>query len=295
VSTVETEEDDVEGPEADDAPDLEAANIEESPPAPETFEQLAARGESLTPTEVRLVLQSLLLVADRPLGLSELHDATGIPETALQSALTLLEEEWHEGRSGVVLLQVGEGWQLRTEPSTAEYVRRLLQVKPQRLTRPALETLAVVAYRQPVTRPEIEDVRGVDCGAVLKALLERRLVKILGKKEEVGRPLLYGTTREFLEFFALRDLSGLPTLREFHELSEEHRALVARKEAPRPSPAGTVADLADPAFVARMEAQEHASQEALGALEAAMSTAEAHARAAAQALTPKSPEPSDGP
>jgi segregation and condensation protein B len=282
-------------PEADDAPELEAANIEESPPALEPFEQLAARGELLSRDQVRMVLQSLLFVADRPLALRPLHDATGIPEAALQEGLERLQDEWRGGQSGIVLSQVGEGWRLRTDASTAEYVRRLLQVKPQRLTRPALETLAVVAYRQPVTRPEIEDVRGVDCGAVLKALLERRLVKILGKKEEVGRPLLYGTTREFLEFFALRDLSGLPTLREFHELSEEHRALVARKEAPRPGPAGTVEQLADPAFVARMEAQERASEEALGALEAAMSSAEAHARAAAEALAPKNAEPPDSP
>ena len=108
-------------------------------------------------------------------------------------------------------------------------------MKPQRLTRAALETLAIVAYRQPVTRPEVEDIRGVDCGAVLKALLERRLIKILGKKEEPGRPILYGTTREFLEFFALKDLASLPTLREFHELSEEHREIV-EKEAPGRGP-----------------------------------------------------------
>ena len=110
-------------------------------------------------------------------------------------------------------------------------MRRFLRVKPQRLTRAALETLAIVAYRQPVTRPEVEEIRGVDCGAVMKALLERKLVKILGKKEEPGRPILYGTTREFLEFFALKDLASLPTLREFHELSEEHREIV-EKEAP---------------------------------------------------------------
>ncbi len=85
-----------------------------------------------------------------------------------------------------MLHEVAGGWQLRTAPDTADYVRRFLKVKPQRLTRAALETLAIIAYRQPVTRPEIEDIRGVDCGAVVKALLERRLIKILGKKEEAG-------------------------------------------------------------------------------------------------------------
>ena len=117
----------------------------------------------------------------------------------------------------------------RTSPDNSAFARRCLKVKPQRLTRAALETLAIIAYRQPVTRPEIEEIRGVDCGAVVKALLERRLIKILGKKEEPGRPMLYGTTKEFLEFFALKDLASLPTLREFHELSEEHREIVEKQ------------------------------------------------------------------
>src|SRR5690606_36991221 len=128
----------------------------------------------------------------------------------------------------------------------AEYVRRFLRVKPQRLTRAAVETLAIIAYRQPVTRPEIEDIRGVDSGAVLKALLDRKLIKIMGKKDEVGWPILYGTTREFLEFFALKDLSALPTLREFHELTQEHQEIVERTE--KPTAEGTVANLADPDF-----------------------------------------------
>jgi segregation and condensation protein B len=133
---------------------------------------------------------------------------------------------------------VAGGWQFRTDPDSGDFVRRFLRVKPHRLTRAALETLAIIAYRQPVTRPEIEDVRGVDSGAVVKALLERRLIKILGKKEEPGRPLLYGTTKEFLEFFNLRDLKDLPTLREFHELSEEHQAQVAALEGV--APAGSI-------------------------------------------------------
>ena len=89
-----------------------------------------------------------------------------------------------------------------------------------------LETLSIVAYRQPITRPEIDDIRGVDCGPVLKTLLDRGLMRIIGKKEEVGRPMLYGTTPEFLRIFSLRDLTQLPTLREFHELSAEHQAKV---------------------------------------------------------------------
>jgi segregation and condensation protein B len=119
------------------------------------------------------------------------------------------------------LCEVAGGWQFRTNPDNAEWVRKMLASKPVRLSRAALETLAVIAYRQPVTRAEIEDVRGVDSGGVLKLLLDRRLIKIIGKKEEIGRPSLYGTTKDFLEFFGLKDLTNLPTLREFHELTEE--------------------------------------------------------------------------
>jgi segregation and condensation protein B len=191
--------------------------------------------------------------------------------------------------SGIVLTEVAGGWQFRTDPDSGEFVRRFLRVKPHRLTRAALETLAIIAYRQPVTRPEIEDVRGVDSGAVVKALLERRLIKILGKKDEIGRPILYGTTREFLEFFALKDLSALPTLREFHELSEEHRTLVDREA---PAPAGTegiVDELADPAFEQGLEDAAPGAEEAMEALEAAMEEAEARSKAATASLGTESP------
>jgi segregation and condensation protein B len=166
-------------------------------------------------------------------------------------------------------------------------------VKPQRLTRAAVESLAIIAYRQPVTRREIEGIRGVDCGAVIKALLDRRLIKILGKKEEVGRPILYGTTKEFLEFFALKDLGALPTLREFHELTEEHQEIV-EQETPRPRPEGIVAELADPAFQQRMVEQEQRSEEALAELEQAIEGADEKAAAAAALLnTPEKPANGD--
>jgi segregation and condensation protein B len=161
-------------------------------------------------------------------------------------------------------------------------------VKPQRLTRAALETLAIIAYRQPVTRPEIEEIRGVDCGAVVKALLERRLVKILGKKEEPGRPILYGTTREFLEFFSLKDLASLPTLREFHELSEEHRDIVEKQPETAPEPiAGLVDQLRDENLRGELEAKRAESDAALEELERAIDEADARTRAAEAALAEK--------
>jgi segregation and condensation protein B len=125
--------------------------------------------------------------------------------------------------------EVSGGYQLRTRPEYADFLRKLGQSRPFRFSRPALESLSIIAYRQPVTRSEIEYLRGVDSGSVVKTLLEKRLIRILGKKDVPGKPMIYGTTKEFLELFGLSDLSALPTLREFSELvpEEENEAFMA--------------------------------------------------------------------
>jgi segregation and condensation protein B len=274
---------------------VEPADIDERPLEFEPFDRLAQKSRRLPAERVRTIVESLLFVTDRPVTVEQLHEATGIDRPLLVSALQSLGEIHRAEASGIVLSEVAGGWQLRTDPGSAEYVRRFLRVKPQRLTRAALETLAIVAYRQPVTRPEIEDVRGVDSAAVLKALLERRLIKILGKKEEVGRPILYGTTREFLEFFALKDLSALPTLREFQELSEEHRTLVDQEAPAAPlSTQGLVEELADPGFERSLEEAAPGAEQAMADLERAMAEAEARSRAAAASLGSSSAAPTSG-
>src|SRR5262245_55010454 len=145
--------------------------------------------------KLKSILESLLFASERPLGVRELRVVVGeVDAPELVAALGELAQDYQA--RGFALLEVAGGYQFRTNPENAEWVRRLLGAKPMRLSRAALETLAVIAYRQPVTRAEIEDVRGVDSGGVLKVLLERRLVKILGKKEEIGRPMLYGTSKE---------------------------------------------------------------------------------------------------
>lgn len=266
----------------------ESATVESVPVPDVSFDKLQARARRFDGEQVRSILESLLLVADKALPLEQLERITGIaPEVSL-GVLRTMSERFRDGLGGIVLHEVAGGWQLRTSAENAEFVRRLLQVRPQRLTRAALETLAIVAYRQPVTRPEIEDIRAVDCGAVIKALLERKLVKILGKKEEPGHPLLYGTTREFLEFFNLKNLASLPTLREFQELSEESRQIVeelAPEEGAAPI-SGTVAQLADPAFMEKQRQSEAASEKALDDLELAMSAADEKARETAALLDP---------
>jgi segregation and condensation protein B len=282
-------------PALDDVPsaDIDVADAKEEP-----FEKLAAAGRRLSEARVRTVVETLLFLAERPLSVEEIRQATGVEAARVARALDQLSGHHRDGISGIVLHEVAGGWQLRTSPDNAEFARRFLRVKPQRLTRAALETLAIVAYRQPVTRPEIEEIRGVDCGAVVKALLERRLVKILGKKEEPGRPILYGTTKEFLEFFSLKDLASLPTLREFHELSEEHRDIVEKQPEPAPEPiAGLVDELRDEHLRAELEAKRAEGDAALEELEAAIDRADERSRAAESALAEKKggePDPEPG-
>jgi segregation and condensation protein B len=119
---------------------------------------------------------------------------------------------------GIVIDEVAGGYQMRTPREHAGYVRKLLAARPPRLSRPLMETVAIIAYRQPITRPEIEQLRGVDSGGVLETLLEKRLVKIAGRKDAPGRPIIYETTAEFLELFGLKNLEGLPDLSEFREI-----------------------------------------------------------------------------
>jgi segregation and condensation protein B len=266
--------------------DVDPAEIEVAEKE-EPFDKLVAKAKRYSAEKVRTAVEALLFLAEKPLTPEEVRQATGVDVERVGKALDALSGHYREGVSGVVLHEVSGGWQLRTSPDVAEHARRFLKVKPQRLTRAALETLAIIAYRQPVTRPEIEDIRAVDCGAVVKALLERKLVKILGKKEEPGRPMLYGTTREFLEFFALKDLASLPTLREFHELSEEHRDIVEKEAPPERAPIeGLVAELTDPNLRAALEARQAEADAALDELERAIEKADTTRTSAEAALTP---------
>ncbi len=228
-------------------------------------------------TDLDVAIEALLFVSRAPLSISALSEVAGGSPAEVRVALIRLQEHYGEDRSGIVLNEVAGGYQLRSAESQKARVRQLLGIKPQRLTRAAMETLALVAYRQPVTRPEIEDVRGVDCGAVLKALLERGMLRILGKKEEPGRPLLYGTTREFLALFGLSALSALPTLREFRELSEENRSLVERETTGEPLPP-SLTELADDSLSERFQDLETEEHRALADLEAAMAEAEARSK-----------------
>ncbi len=179
------------------------------------------------------IVESLLLAADKPLTVKQICDLLGESDVGRVNAAVEAVTAYYNER-GVQLQAVAGGYQFRTHPRNAVWVQKLLAQKPVRLSRAQLETLAIVSYRQPITRPEIDQIRGVDTGGSLKMLMDRSLIRILGKKEEPGRPLLYGTTKEFLAFFNLSDLKDLPTLREFHELSDEHQAQVEALESQAP-------------------------------------------------------------
>jgi segregation and condensation protein B len=188
-------------------------------PEPGDAEDEVEAARELTEIHLRGLLEALVFASDRPMKTGELARLASAPMRQVRDVMGELRAEYL--KRGIVLDEVAGGWLFRTNAQYAPFVRELTGGRPVRLTRAQLETLAIAAYRQPITRPEIDDIRGVDTGATLKLLLERDLVRILGKKDEPGRPLLYGTTANFLEFFNMKSLKDLPTLREFTELSDE--------------------------------------------------------------------------
>lgn len=170
--------------------------------------------------ELKSAIEALLFVSGNPLSADRLK---GIFEEAtteqIEAQLQALRQEYGDRDAGIMLAEVAGGYQFATRPENAAWVRKFKSVKvSSKLSKPALETLAIVAYKQPITRSEVEAIRGVNIGGIMRNLMERRLVKIVGKKDVPGKPMLYGTTLEFLQYFGLKDLSALPTLREFQEL-----------------------------------------------------------------------------
>jgi segregation and condensation protein B len=178
----------------------------------------------MPPSNLPAALEALLFSSDEPLTLSLLAESLDVAPEAVVEALARLDESYRARGAGVELREIAGGHLLVTAPEHAEWVGRLLRGRKRvRLSRAALETMAIVAYKQPVTKVEIESIRGVDSSAVLATLLERNLITIRGRSKVVGRPLLYGTTAEFLDYFGLKDLAELPR-------PEELRALVAARE-----------------------------------------------------------------
>ncbi len=184
--------------------------------------------------ELKSAIEAILFIAGNPLPVERFknlfEDAT---QEQIEAQLAALKHDYEGRDAGIMLAEIAGGYQIATRPELAAWLRKFRSVKVStRLSKPALETLAIVAYKQPITRTEAEAIRGVNIGGIMRNLIERRLVKIVGKKDVPGKPMLYGTTPEFLQYFGLKDLSALPTLKEFQELEagEEIMEEVAENE-----------------------------------------------------------------
>jgi segregation and condensation protein B len=161
------------------------------------------------------ILESLLFVAETPLTIERIRQIIPeVPSQRIKEALETLREEYDARQGAIHLREVAGGYQLRTRSQYHQWIKQYLKPNPKKLSKAALESLAIIAYKQPITRHEVEHIRGVDSGGVLRMLFERKFIRVLGRKEVPGRPLLYATTKHFLEAFALKDLSELPSPKE---------------------------------------------------------------------------------
>ncbi len=178
--------------------------------------------------ELMAILESMLFVSSEPLSMTRLAAVLGdFTKAEIEQALRTLRNDLDQERRGIRLALVAGGYRLVTKQEYAPWIKRLDKAKSAaKLTRSALESLAIIAYKQPLVRSEIEELRGVETSGVLRTLLERKLVRIVGRKEVPGRPIMYGTTKYFLEQFGLSDLSQLPPLREFRELGEAEQSML---------------------------------------------------------------------
>jgi segregation and condensation protein B len=170
--------------------------------------------------DIKYIIESLLFVADEPLPVDRIKKILIQVETReIREVMAELTAEYEARGGGFYLDEVAGGYQIRTRPQYTDWIKKLIQPKPLRLSKPALETLVIIAYKQPIIRSDIEHLRGVDCGGVIRVLLERKLIRVLGRKEIAGRPLIYATTKRFLEIFDLKNLRDLPTPKEIEELA----------------------------------------------------------------------------
>ncbi len=170
---------------------------------------------------LKSIIESLIFVSGNPLRIDTIQEVLeNVDKRMIQNCLDELVEEYRQLDRSFHLVRVAEGFQFRTKPQYAQWIQQSKKMKPTRLTKAALETLAIIAYKQPVIKAEIEAIRGVDSGWVLRALLEKQLIRIMGRKAIPGRPIVYGTSKYFLEFFGLESISSLPTLREIQELGK---------------------------------------------------------------------------
>jgi segregation and condensation protein B len=239
----------VEGHEPPDVAPAESESVPsaEAEPQASSAEAEAEEASVLPPQQVRAVLESLIFASPQPITAREIGRVLqGVPREEWERQLEALRSDYGRDERGLQVIEVAGGYQITTRPEYHDWVRELLDPRtPTRLSIQALETLAVIAYKQPVTLPEIIDLRGVKSGGVVKTLLEKRLIRITGRKEVVGRPMLYGTTKQFLLHFGLKSLDELPKIEEFAEVLGEEVDVAGLKRAIE-SPLPVQVTLSDP-------------------------------------------------
>lgn len=224
--------------ETDDMAVAETAPVSEGNGAPDdaareaNVEAMNSQTEAIGARELKAILEAVLFVSPEPMPVARLMSIVGtVSKTEVVQALGILTHDLDQDGRGIQLVQVAGGYRLATKQEYGPWLKRMDKAKTaQKLSRSALESLAIIAYKQPLVRSEIEEIRGVETSSVLRTLCERKLVRIVGRKDVPGRPIMYGTTKFFLEHFGLQDLSQLPPLREFKELGESEQALLPIEE-----------------------------------------------------------------
>jgi segregation and condensation protein B len=196
------------------------AEVEETDVASAPAQEAIEGRREIDDAELKSITEALIFVAEEPLSARIIADVIEAERDAVEKAIATLAEEYESRQGALQLREIAGGWQIATRPEHHESIRAYLKSKPSaKLSLASLETLAVIAYKQPVTVPEILEIRGVQSPSAIKTLLDKRLIVAKGRKETVGRPMMYGTSKEFLIQFGLKDLSELPSVEDFQDLA----------------------------------------------------------------------------
>jgi segregation and condensation protein B len=217
---------------AETASSIDGNGVPDSGVEPTGIEGVSGQVEATDARELKAILEAVLFVSPEPVPVARLMSILGtVSKPEVVQALEILAHDFDQDGRGIQLVQVAGGYRLVTKQEYGPWLKRMDKAKvAQKLSRSALESLAIIAYKQPLVRSEIEEIRGVETSGVLRTLCERKLVRIVGRKDVPGRPIMYGTTKFFLEHFGLQDLSQLPPLREFKELGDSEQALLPIEE-----------------------------------------------------------------
>lgn len=185
--------------------------------------------------KIKAVIEALIFASDTPLAPEKIRAVfPDVEKTEIKEIIDQLVMEYNERQGGICLQEVAGGFQFRTNSELGQWIKKFRSTKPHHLSPQALETLAIIAYKQPIVKSEVESIRGVDVGAPLKGLLEKKLIRIVGRKDVPGKPIIYGTTRKFLEVFNLKDIMDLPNIRELKELHQQQELLEQEEEVLEP-------------------------------------------------------------